>query len=292
MLRTKSVPVRIKAAGTHEGTDDGVVEAIVATYDRDSVGDKIAPGAFAKTLKEWEASGDPIPFVWAHDWSNPDAHIGVIEEAKETDEGLWIKARVDLNEPFAAKVYRLLKGRRVKQFSFGYEVVEGAWVDVKSEDGGRDGYYELRELKLFEAGPCLVGANQNTRLEAVKHAPSVCEDRVREIAVEVARQVLTEHQKTSAPQQEPTPEVSEPEPELSAPSPNQNTEWETTHRLLAELTEQVGKLADQISQHPPAATGTAASDDDPGQGKSDAADDRSAVRDVRAEIAGLADLTV
>ena len=182
MLRTKSAPLTIKAAGTHEGTDDGVVEAIVAAYNVDSVGDKIVPGAFEATLAEWRGKGDPIPFVWSHDWGNPDAHIGVVEDAKETDEGLWIKARLDLDEPFAAKVYRLLKGRRVTQFSFGYEVEEGAFVDAKSDDGEPgESYYELRKLKLFECGPCLVGANQSTSLEAVKTAPGVSEERVREL---------------------------------------------------------------------------------------------------------------
>jgi HK97 family phage prohead protease len=182
MLRTKSAPLTIKAAGTHEGTDDGVVEAIVAAYNVDSVGDKIVPGAFEATLAEWKGRGDPIPFVWSHDWGNPDAHIGVVEDAKETDEGLWIKARLDLDEPFAAKVYRLLKGRRVTQFSFGYEVEEGAFVDAKSDDGEPgESYYELRKLKLFECGPCLVGANQSTSLEAVKTAPGVSEERVREL---------------------------------------------------------------------------------------------------------------
>lgn len=185
MLRTKSAPLRIKAAGTHEGTDEGVVEAIVAAYNVDSVGDKILPGAFEATLAEWKGRGDPIPFVWSHDWGNPDAHIGVVESAEETDEGLKIKARLDLDEPFAAKVYRLLKGRRVTQFSFGYEVEEGAFVDSKADDGEPgEAYYELRKLKLFECGPCLVGANQRTSLEAVKAAPGVSEERVREIVAE------------------------------------------------------------------------------------------------------------
>ena len=184
MLRTKSAPLRIKAAGTHEGTEEGIVEAIVAAYNLDSVGDKILPGAFEATLAEWKGRGDPIPFVWSHDWGNPDAHIGVVLDAKETDEGLWIKARLDLDESFAAKVYRLLKGRRVTQFSFGYEVEEGAFVDAKSgddEDGPSESYYELRKLKLFECGPCLVGANQRTSLETVKTVSGVSEERVREL---------------------------------------------------------------------------------------------------------------
>lgn len=188
MLRTKSAPLKIKAAGEHEGTEEGVVEAIVAAYNLDSVGDKILPGAFEATLAEWRGKGDPIPFVWSHDWGNPDAHIGVVESAEETDEGLKIKARLDLDEPFAAKVYRLLKGRRVTQFSFGYEVEEGAFVDAKSDDGEPGGaYYELRKLKLFECGPCLVGANQRTSLEAVKAAPGVSEERVREIVADSSK---------------------------------------------------------------------------------------------------------
>lgn len=184
MLRTKSAPLRIKAAGEHEGTEEGVVEAVVATYDKDAVGDKIVPGAFKDTLSAWETSGDPIPFIWNHDWGNPDSHIGVIEEAKETDAGLWVKARLDLDEPFAAKVYRLLKGRRVTQFSFGYQVDEGAFVDTKSDDDddGSEPYYELRKLTLFEAGPTLLGANSHTSLESVKSG--VTEQRVREIVAE------------------------------------------------------------------------------------------------------------
>lgn len=182
MLRTKSVPLRIKAAGEHEGTEEGVVEAVVATYDRDSVGDKIVPGAFTDTLAAWEKSGDPIPFVWSHEWGNPDAHIGVIEKAEETEAGLHVKARLDMDEPFAAKVYRLLKGRRVTQFSFGYQVDEGAFD--KSDDGDGDGepFYELRKLTLFEAGPTLLGANNQTSLEAVKSG--VSEARVREIVAQ------------------------------------------------------------------------------------------------------------
>lgn len=174
MLRTKSAPLTIKAAGEHEGTDEGVVEAIVAAYNVDSVGDKILPGAFEATLAEWRGKGDPIPFIWSHEWGDPDSHIGVVEEAKETDEGLWVKARLDMDEPKAAKVYRLLKGRRVTQFSFGYEVAEGAFVEKSADEG--ESYFELRKLNLFEVGPTLLGANQQTSLEAVKSAPEVTED--------------------------------------------------------------------------------------------------------------------
>ncbi|MEE2040186.1 HK97 family phage prohead protease [Nocardiopsis sp. CT-R113] len=286
MMRTKSVPVQIKAAGAHEGTEDGVVEAIVATYDKDSVGDKIAPGAFEKTLEAWKSSEDPIPFIWSHDWSNPDAHIGVIEEAKETPEGLWIKARLDLEEPFAAKVYRLLKGRRVKQFSFGYEVSEGAFVDLKNDDGSRTGYYELRELKLFEAGPCLVGANQNTSLGTVKTAEvGLTEERVRAIVAEAlaSKSTAPDDGPEPAPDPAPTPAAADPEP--TEPQTTPPAEWDAIVSTLAALSDQVKHLTDQLSQQPTPAPAPDATDDTP-EGKS-AADEPPAPDPLRAQLADL-----
>ncbi|MFE1111219.1 HK97 family phage prohead protease [Streptomyces rochei] len=158
--------MRIKAAGTHEGTDEGVFEAIVAAYNLDSVGDRITPGAFAETLAEWKGRGDPIPVLWSHMSHDPEYHIGEVLEAEERPEGLWVKARIDLDATKAAQVYRLLKGRRVTQFSFAYDVEEGSWVEQK--DG--PGFYELRKLKLYEVGPTLIGANQATELLDVKSA--------------------------------------------------------------------------------------------------------------------------
>ncbi|THV27934.1 HK97 family phage prohead protease [Glycomyces paridis] len=162
-MHIKSLPAQIKAAG--DGAPEGEVEAIVAAYNIDDVGDKIIPGAFAATLAEWKASGDPLPFIWSHQHNNLDAHIGEVVDAKEIDEGLWIKAQLDMDDPAAVKVWRLLKGRRIRKFSFAYEVKSGAWVDTEHES-----YYELRELGLYEVGPTLIPANPQTDLLAAKAA--------------------------------------------------------------------------------------------------------------------------
>lgn len=163
-MRVKTVPVRIKAAGTNEGTDEGVFEAIVAAYNLDSVGDKIVPGAFSESLTAWSQSGDPIPVYWSHRMDDPDYNIGQVLDARETDDGLWVRAQLDMQSPKAAQVYRLLKGRRVTQFSFAYDIEDGAYVEPA--DG--EPYYELRKLKLHEVGPTPIGANQETELLAVK----------------------------------------------------------------------------------------------------------------------------
>lgn len=165
-MRLKSCTMAVKAAGEADGTPDGQFEAIVATYDLDSYGDRIIPGAFKETLAEWKAKGDPIPVIWSHMSFDPDCHIGTVMEAAERDEGLWVKAQLDMEQPKAAQVYRLLKSRRVTQFSFAFDVEEGAWVEPQDEAP----FYELRKMKLYEVGPCLIGVNQETELLTVKAA--------------------------------------------------------------------------------------------------------------------------
>jgi HK97 family phage prohead protease len=173
--RTKEASARIKAAGPADGLQDGQFRALVSVFgNEDTMGDVIAPGAFAQVLAEWKASGDPIPVVWSHKWGDPFAHIGSVLQATETPDGLEVLAQIedmDTN-PTAKHVHGLLKGRRITQFSFAYDVGEGGWVetdDLTNHPWGE--YYEIKRFsQLYEVGPCLVGANQETELLAAKAA--------------------------------------------------------------------------------------------------------------------------
>ena len=159
-MKTKNLSAQVKAVGD----DLGEFEAIVAVFGNvDSGGDVIVKGAFADTLSEWSDSGDPIPVVWSHDSNDPFSHIGSVLEASETDTGLLVKGQLDLDNPKAAQVFKLLKGRRVTQFSFAYSVLDGGPVQKDGET-----YFELRRLKLYEVGPTLVGMNQATELLSAK----------------------------------------------------------------------------------------------------------------------------
>lgn len=168
----KTVPAKIKAAGPDDGLEEGQFEAIVSVFGNvDSYGDVVVKGAFEETLKSWADSGDPIPVYYSHRMDDPDFNIGEVLEAKETDKGLWVKAAVDLGDDasrVAKQSYRLMKGRRLTQFSFAYDVMDGGWVDSKSDDGRDSSYYELRRLKLYEVGPTPIGANEETELLGVK----------------------------------------------------------------------------------------------------------------------------
>lgn len=148
---------------SEDGEERGKFEALVSVFGNiDLQGDRVVKGAFTNTLDEWKATGAPIPIIWSHDWGNPNAHIGsaMPDEVVETDDGLKVGGSIDLDNPFAAQVYRLLKERRVKEFSFGYTVRK----EKKAEDEAND----LLELGLIEVGPTLKGANPSTELLAVK----------------------------------------------------------------------------------------------------------------------------
>lgn len=170
-MRTMEVTAKVKAAGVADGLAEGQFMALVSVFNNeDSYGDVVRPGAFTQTLTEWAAKGDDIPVIWAHQWSDPFSHIGRVVKAVETLQGLEVTGQIeDLEDnKTAAQVYRLLKGRRVTQFSFAYDVGEGAWVTDDEHPWG--GYYELRRLDLHEVGPCLLGVNRETELLAAKAA--------------------------------------------------------------------------------------------------------------------------
>ncbi|NKS62378.1 HK97 family phage prohead protease [Rhodococcus hoagii] len=168
----KEFATRVKAAGPADGLGEGQVRAIVSVFGNvDSVGDIVMPGAFAEDIAAWTAKGDPIPAIWSHDWRDPFSHIGTVLEAAEAEKGLEVLYQCDLDNPKAVQCYRLLKGRRVTQSSFAYDILDAGWAKRTDPATGKEyEVYELRKLHIIEVGPTLVGANQETELLAVKSA--------------------------------------------------------------------------------------------------------------------------
>lgn len=157
-MDVKTAPASVKSVDS----ETGIFEALVSVFgNKDSYGDVVMPGAFKNTLADWSEKGDPIPVYWSHRMDDPDYNIGHVIEASESEDGLLVKAQLDLGGGKADQVHRLLKGRRVTQFSFAYDVI----ADKKNGDVN-----ELHELKLYEVGPTPIGANQETELLAVKAA--------------------------------------------------------------------------------------------------------------------------
>jgi HK97 family phage prohead protease len=175
-VKLKNTQIRVKA-GPEDGLKEGQFEAYASVFgNKDSYGDVVIPGAFADTLSGWKDSGNLIPLLFGHNMSDPDYNIGQVDDAKEDDRGLLTLNQLDLENPKAVQTYRLIKGRRINQMSFAYEVLEGGYAtrqkDPKGEDGpdNQEEYFELRKLKLYEVSVVPIGANQETEITAVKAA--------------------------------------------------------------------------------------------------------------------------
>lgn len=192
-MLTKNATIMVKA-GPDEGLEEGQFTAYASVFGNvDSYGDVVVKGAFANDLARWEKSGNPIPLLFGHQMSDPDFNLGHVLAAEEDDTGLKVTAQLDLENPKARQVYRMLKGRRINQMSFAYDIVEGGPASRRKdgtdeEDPETESYYELRELKLYEVSVVTVGANQETEILAVKQVPAVAE---RLIAEQKAGRVLS-----------------------------------------------------------------------------------------------------
>jgi HK97 family phage prohead protease len=163
-LETKTVAARVT-----EAKADGTATALVSVFGNvDLGGDRVMPGAFARSLGEWRAKGDPIPVIWSHDWDNPESFVGWADpkDITESADGLVVPMQFDTDRQRAEQVHHLLKSRRVTQFSFGYFVRE--YEDVDDPEYGK--VRELRDVDLFEVGPTLLGMNPETELLAAASA--------------------------------------------------------------------------------------------------------------------------
>lgn len=171
-MLTKNATVQLKA-GPDDGLDEGQFTAYASVFGNiDSYGDIVVKGAFANDLARWEKSGKNIPLLFGHNMADPDFNIGHVVSAVEDEVGLKVTAQLDLENPKARQVYRMLKGRRIDQMSFAYDVLDGA----KGQKDGAD-VYEIRDLKLYEVSVVTVGANSETEVLAVKQVP-VISDRI------------------------------------------------------------------------------------------------------------------
>lgn len=142
----------------------GKISGYFSTYDRipDSYGDIIAPGAFANTIKARKESGHPFPLCWNHDL---DQIIGTVapEDIEDTEKGPLMTASF-FNTQLAQEKREIVKSGAVYQFSFAYDVLD--WAPVELEDGTKAN--ELREIELFEISIVPIPANQRAVMTEVK----------------------------------------------------------------------------------------------------------------------------
>lgn len=166
--KTKTITVGLKAApdASPAGEDAVTFEGYASVFNNaDTYGDVIRPGAFAETIAEFNDKGRVIPVLYGHDFADPFSNVGAVEEIKEDEHGLFVKARLDLDNPKAEQVYRLMKAKRLNEMSFAYRVLDGGLAEIDGEE-----IYEITRVKLFEVSVVPVGANPQAEIITVKQA--------------------------------------------------------------------------------------------------------------------------
>lgn len=164
-IKTTTPVLRMKA-GPADGLKEGEFLVYPSTFTRtpDSYGDVIAPGAFLDTIAEWKDSGHTLPGLFGHRLDDPDFYVAGALDMGEDEHGWWVKGEFDLESPKGPQVYRLVKGGRLNQLSFAFDVLEEGVVDL----GDGETANELRRLKVYEFSFVPIGANQDTSVVAVK----------------------------------------------------------------------------------------------------------------------------
>jgi uncharacterized protein len=135
--------------------EDGSFIGYASTYGNcDRTGDVISKGAFS------DDHGTSVPVLWAHKQDQP-VGIGRLEE---TEDGVRITGKLNLDTTAGREAYANLKRGIVKALSVGFELVKHAMDGtVRVIKQGR-----IREVSLV-----VFGANPAATITAVKDTASI-----------------------------------------------------------------------------------------------------------------------
>ncbi len=143
-------------------SDDGVFAGYGSVFDVvDNQKDIVLRGAFAGSLSKREKSD--IKLLWQHDVSEP---IGVIEDIKEDENGLYVRGRLLLNIKRAKEAYELLKSGVVKGLSIGYS-------PTRYRTDPDTGVRLLEAVDLWEVSLVTFPANEAAQVTVVKSSDKV-----------------------------------------------------------------------------------------------------------------------
>lgn len=121
-------------------TDGHVVAGYASLFGKaDQGGDVVQMGAYAASLARLAARGGRVKMLWQHDPGQP---IGVWDEVREDQTGLWVKGRILTEIAKGREAVALVQAGAIDGLSIGYRT-------VKAERNGK-GQRLLYELELWE----------------------------------------------------------------------------------------------------------------------------------------------
>lgn len=145
--------MEIKAVDAESGVFEGYGSVFGVL---DSYQERVAAGAFRRSLSERGASG--IKMLWQHRAAEP---VGVWEEMREDERGLYCRGRLLLDVERGRECYALLKAGAIDGLSIGY--LPRVW-----EQDTASGIRTHKDVDLMEVSPVTFPANSAARVVAVK----------------------------------------------------------------------------------------------------------------------------
>tara|TARA_R100000742_G_C4275256_1_gene95611 strand:- start:1150 stop:2025 length:876 start_codon:yes stop_codon:yes gene_type:complete len=175
----KNAPIELKEDG-----DVRYLEAVFSLFDViDSDNDVTKSGALRSGY-----TGNKIPLVWNHDWSKVIGR-GIIESdnQKAVFKGYFLDTKA------GKEAYETVKAMQdMQQFSYGFQVMDsekGTHIDSKGEEVP---VRVLNDVTVWEVSPVLVGAQQNSFVQALKSGLDTMEEEATQEEDVVEEEVVEE----------------------------------------------------------------------------------------------------
>lgn len=180
--RLVSRAVDFRAADVAEPGDGRTLEGYAAVFDtpteinswEGAFTETLAKGAFRKTLRE---RTPVLQFDHGRDQRTGSVPIGAFESLSEDDTGLAVRARL-FDNPVVEPIRQAIEGKAITGMSFRFEILREEWRDtetgktIKAGPDLWDALWEnddpakimrtIKEVKLFEAGPVVFPAYEQT----------------------------------------------------------------------------------------------------------------------------------
>jgi len=153
-IKHMSLPLSVKTLG-----GDGIFAGYASVFgELDRQNEIVAAGAFSRTLAKWRGQGRQPALLWMHDPTQP---IGVWQNIREDENGLFVEGRLALRTQKGAEAYELLKLGALTGLSIGYRVTTSR-IDPKRKAR------VLTAVDLFEISLVTFPANEAARISEVK----------------------------------------------------------------------------------------------------------------------------
>ena len=153
-----------------EPDDDGTFEGYASVFGVVDQGmDVVERGAFTKSL----GNGRKVKMLWQHD---PNKVIGVWDEIREDERGLFVKGRLLKDVTLGREAMALMRAGAIDSMSIGYRTKEAV-----AEAGGR--VRKLMEVDLFEVSVVTFPMNEAAMVTDVKNADGKFDPKLMERAL-------------------------------------------------------------------------------------------------------------